>query len=223
MDTDDLDDTTGLPPQLQPTKPTRGMSAGKLVLLVVGALGLFLLASVGYALLTTEFEVTPAQRAALHSIADLEPWYDFDVDPAHETLVGERHLDGTWNATYTYEPPDDGLPYLHSMLACEGSSLGAKALFATTWQAMRLGVSLLGEGATLEEAADVCSWGEEARFAYVRHGERRVGMMLCGREGRHIYVLSLVTGSDCAAELGDLQAFFAPKLAAVRTGDLRPH
>lgn len=212
-----------MPPPLpsdaqQPAR--RRWSVKKTLLATVAGIALCGLALVAFTMATTTFEVTLAQRAAMHTVADLAEWYEVDVDPAHETWLGERYLDGTWEASYTYERADGELPFLYAMLGNESTRFAAKARVAVQWQAFQVGVRFGGEGVTVEEATDAAQFGDASRVGHLVYEGRRIGLLACVAQGRHIYLLNVTTGSDCAEDIGDLRAFFAPKLAAMRADDL---
>lgn len=212
-----------MPPPLpsdaqQPAR--RRWSVTKTLLATVAGIALCGLALVAFTMATTTFEVTPAQRAAMHTVADLTEWYEVDVDPAHETWLGERYLDGTWEASYTYERADGEPPFLYAMLGNESTRFAAKARVAVQWQAFQVGVRFGGEGVTVEEATDAAQLGDAPRVGHLVHEGRRIGVLACVAQGRHIYLLNVTTGSDCVEDIGDLRAFFAPKLAAMRADDL---
>ena len=163
---------------------------------------------------------TQSRRAAMHTVADLSEWYEVDGDPVHETWLGERYLDGTWEASYTYERADGEPPFLYAMLGNESTRFAAKARVAVQWQAFQVGVRFGGEGVTVEEATDAVQFGDASRVGHLVYEGRRIGVLACVAQGRHIYLLNVTTGSDCAEDIGDLRAFFAPKLAAMRADDL---
>lgn len=162
---------------------------------------------------TRVIELTDDQRAALHQAADLQEWYEFDVDETCETWAGERLFDGAVELSYEYDDPREEAPFLTASLHYEPKLSDAVANFAVLWQAAKLGVRFSDTGTRVEEQHDLFRWGDTSRLAFLTNDDGRNGMIFCARKGRRVYLL--MTGGAVLEEAEELDAFLRPKLEAV--------
>lgn len=205
----------GMPPPL----PKR-RSAWRFVLLFAGgvaamaaiaATAWFLYMELG----TRAIELDGDQRAALHQAADLQEWYEFEVDEGCETWSGERLFDGAVELSYEYDDPREEAPYLNASLHYEPRLSDSVANFALLWQGAKLGVRFSDTETRVEEQHDLFRWGDASRMAFLTNDGVRNGMIFCARKGRRVYLL--MTAGAALEDAGELDALLRPKLEAAST------
>jgi hypothetical protein len=164
---------------------------------------------------TRVVELNGDQRAALHQAADLQEWYEFEVDEGCETWSGERLFDGAVELSYEYDDPRDEAPYLNASLHYEPRMSDSVANFALLWQGAKLGVRFSDTETRVEEQHDLFRWGDASRMAFLTNDGVRNGMIFCARKGRRVYLL--MTGGAALEDAEELDAFLRPKLEAAST------
>jgi hypothetical protein len=164
---------------------------------------------------TRPFELTGDQRAALHQAADMQEWYDFELDESRETWSGERLFDGAVELSYEYDDPAEDAPYLNTSLHYEPKMSDAMTNFTVLWHSAKLGVKLSETETQVEEQNDLYRWGDSSRLAFLTHRGARSGMIFCTRKGRRVYLL--MTGGFVLEDARELDDFLRPKLEALST------
>lgn len=212
---DDLNSRGVMPPPL----PKR-RSAWRFVLLFAGgALAFAAIVAAAWffysGLGTQVVELSGDQRAALHQAADLQEWYEFEVDESCEIWTGERLFDGAVELGYEYDDPRDEAPYLNASLHYEPKMSDAVAIFTVLWQGAKLGVRLSETGSRVEDKHDLFRWGDASRFGFLTQNGERYGIVFCARKGRRVYLL--MTSGAVLEDAVDLDSFLRPKLEAAFT------
>jgi hypothetical protein len=170
-----------------------------------------------------EIDLNDDQRAALHQAADLQEWYEFEVDEGCETWAGERLFDGAVELSYEYDDPRDEAPYLNASLHYEPKLSDSVTNFMVLWQGAKLGLKFSDAGTRLEERNDLFRWGDASRMGFFTHEGGRYGILFCARKGRRVYLL--MTSGAVLEDPEELDAFLRPKLeaaAAVAIDGARP-
>jgi hypothetical protein len=202
----------GMPPPLPKRRSAWGFvllfAAAVAALAGVAAMAWFLYMELG----TRVIGLNGDQRAALHQAADLQEWYEFEVDEGCETWTGERLFDGAVELAYEYDDPRDEAPYLNASLHYEPRLSDAVANFTLLWQGAKLGVRFSDTETRVEERHDLFRWGDASRLAFLTNDGARNGMIFCARKGRRVYLL--MTGGAVLEEAEELDAFLRPKLEA---------
>ena len=216
---EEMEDDPNLRGVMPPPLPKR-RSAWRFVLLFAGgALAFAVIVAAAWffysGLGTQVVELSGDQRAALHQAADLQEWYEFEVDESCEIWTGERLFDGAVELGYEYDDPRDEAPYLNASLHYEPKMSDAVAIFTVLWQGAKLGVRLSETGSRVEDQHDLFRWGDASRFGFLTQNGERYGIVFCARKGRRVYLL--MTSGAVLEDAVDLDAFLRPKLEAAFT------
>lgn len=167
---------------------------------------------------TQVIELNDDQRAALHQAADLQEWYEFEVDEGCEIWTGERLFDGAVELGYEYDDPRDEAPYLNASLHYEPKMSDAVAIFTVLWQGAKLGVRFSDTATRVDDQHDLFRWGDASRFGFLTQNGERYGIVFCARKGRRVYLL--MTSGAVLEDAVDLDAFLRPKLEAAFTVEI---
>jgi hypothetical protein len=194
-------------------------------LIIVGALlvpvaGIAIVAGAGalYVMSAEEIAPTPADGAAILSVADFCAAWGHEADPALGALSKVRYADGTKGLEYEYE--DDAF-YLYSSIDVEHNERDARTTYGGLTLFSSIGLALEEQESTSFERDDgLFSWGDQSQFfRCVVDGETR-GYMYAGRQGTHVLY---TTWSGLVFEEGDagsIAEFLTPALERMARHEL---
>jgi len=152
-------------------------------ILVVGALAVVALGVVIYGI-TVGIEVTagPSTRARLVTIEDL----GLERDPANETLIGRRYLDGRELLSYEYELADEGLS-VSSVSISGRSEADAEIIYQDRVARAAVFTETLDREVYVSNSILLSTWGDRATANTLSIDAETVGCTVVTREGRHVY------------------------------------
>ncbi len=176
----------------RPILLTCGIIAG-VVVLACGGLGTLI-----YVLFIHETEepVTRADRELVVTAEHLKeflPTLQFDAN--HGTLRKVRHLDGSRELTYEYDPAEEEhvTLYVSHSVGVERSARDARYSYAGMDIGTKLGLRLQGGGQIRQlDRSDLWRWGDESKCVLLMNGDKKVGNIFTGRKGRRYFTLMII-------------------------------
>jgi hypothetical protein len=140
--------------------------------------------------------LTARDRAILCDLSRLEPFSD-DVpkDRTGEKYKRVRHLDGSHELAYEYEPPEGAAHtlYLQSGLTAEKTATDARTAYTGLNLGVKLGFKWAGEGTITEvERNDLFHAGDQSRCVLLQKDGVPVGNFLVVQKGPKVYHIMLV-------------------------------
>lgn len=203
-----------------PPQPKKKGKAWKIVLLVIGIPLLLLGSLFGCGMLyewtAKDMPIRPEDRAVVFQASDLAPWMDasFEVLESAVTLTKRKYLDGAITLEYTYEPPNDGSPFIYCSLTVEESASDAKAAYI----GMGVGESLVMsfEDVDAQERDDLFRGGDASTFGLLVDEESKepFGNFFRCRVGSR--VVDLYTGGLYFDDAESVKALLDPVIERIR-------
>jgi predicted Zn finger-like uncharacterized protein len=136
------------------------------------------------------------------------------VDPSLGKLRKVRHLDGSRELEYEYEPPEGAASvlYVTHSIGVEGSAEDARYAYGGLRIGTNIGVNLEDKVRQVERN-DLWRWGDESRCVVLYNGNAKVGNIFMARKGKRYFQL-VISGIyfDDAESIRQLLQPFLDKL-----------
>ncbi|MDF1701473.1 MAG: hypothetical protein P1V36_09990 [Planctomycetota bacterium] len=173
--------------EAEPAAPKTKRSPWKIVLIVVGLLvglvALLVLLGGAFLWLAKDLPVEARDREVLLSATEIGEWIEgFEVDAAQETWSKVKHVDGSFELSYTYMGEELSVD---CFVGVDRSATDAKMNYTIEVKGEILALEL--QEIDVKARAASFSWGDESKAATLLHEDEPLGNFFACRRGTRTF------------------------------------